>query len=520
MKCGVLVGGVLVLGDLVGAVRLSLLGRSSRSSLRRRGNLSAIGNSTLTNSADIQYTSKITLGGKEYQAMIDTGSADLWVADLDVPNTTDAGLTSSVTYAVGQASGPVKFAPLEFAGYTIDSQAFIEAPPDAQNAEGSGLIGLGPSDGSNIFQDMKQSVTGNPPVDNIFLQNLSAPNILTILLGRSDDPSDQFPGDLTVGETIPGYDDIVNQAKLPVTRVSTSSGTQHWQVLLDQNGITGPDGSVIPVTSGVKSTKNKKQATVVMDSGFTLPQVPKSVSDAIYGRFPGADLMNITGLGSVWVLPCTAEVNISFSFANKTYPVHPLDATLEPSALSLNNVTTSTGDDGCIGAFQPFSFSGATTYDIILGMAFLRNAYMLTNYGDFLEGTTNKGDPYLQLLSTTNDTAEAHSDFVNVRLGGVDTTGTTQLTAAKATPSDTSSGSSNSIFTHRTFYIIVGGAVAGILLLAVAAIIIGRLRRRNRYQSLNNPAPAAATDMYMAAPPGPPVYHPGAYGNPFDHQRR
>jgi hypothetical protein len=445
--------------------------------------------------------------------MIDTGSADLWVADTDVPNTKDAGLTSSVTYAVGQASGPVKFASFEFAGYTIDNQAFIEAPPDAQNALGSGIVGLGPSDGSNIFLDMKNSAAGNPPVDNIFLQNLSAPNILTILLGRSDDPSDQFPGDLTIGETIPGYDDILNQPQLPITLVSTSVGTQHWQVLLDQNGVTGPDGNTIPVTSAVKATKNKQQATVVMDSGFTLPQVPESVSDAIYGRFPGADLVNITGLGSVWLLPCTAEVNISFTFANKIYPVHPLDATLEPSALSLNDMQTPTGEAGCIGAFQPFSFDGASTYDMILGMSFLRNAYLLTDYGDFLEGTTNKGNPYIQLLSITNDSTKTHADFVNVRLGGVDTTGTTPLTSAKATPTD-SSGSSNFFTQHRNLIIIVGCAVGGLLLLAVIAAIFSNLRRKNRYQMLSTPAPAAATDMYMAAPPG---YYPGTYGNPFDH---
>ncbi|KAI0045957.1 hypothetical protein FA95DRAFT_1459550, partial [Auriscalpium vulgare] len=60
--------------------------------------------------------------------------------------------------------------------------------------------------------------------------------------------------------------------------------------------------------------------------------------------------------------------------------------------------------------------------DIILGMSFLRNAYILINYGDFADGTTSKLDPYIQLLPTTN-ISSAHIDFVNVRLNGTDTTG-------------------------------------------------------------------------------------------------
>jgi hypothetical protein len=138
------------------------------------------------------------------------------------------------------------------------------------------LIGLGPSSGSNILQTIDSSV-GNTPLDNIFLQNTSTPNYLTILLGRADDEN-PFPGDLTVGETLAGYDSITSQPHLPVTTVSLSNaGGQHWQVLLDDNGAIGPDGKAIPFTSQVTGTTTPNQATVVFDSGFSLPQVPKYV---------------------------------------------------------------------------------------------------------------------------------------------------------------------------------------------------------------------------------------------------
>lgn len=75
---------------------------------------------------------------------------------------------------------------------------------------------------------------------------------------------------------------------------------------------------------------------------------------------------------------------------------------------------------------------------MVLGMAFLRNVYVLQSYGDFVDGnTTNTADPYVQLLSTTNNTALTHKEFVDVRLGGKESN------ALKLPPPSTSSSSSN-----------------------------------------------------------------------------
>jgi hypothetical protein len=71
------------------------------------------------------------------------------------------------------------------------------------------------------------------PVDNIFLQNTSTPNFISVLLQRSSDPTDKFPGDMTVGEIIPGFEAIDSQPKISVAQVpSADISGQHWQVLL------------------------------------------------------------------------------------------------------------------------------------------------------------------------------------------------------------------------------------------------------------------------------------------------
>lgn len=63
---------------------------------------------------------------------------------------------------------------------------------------------------------------------------------------------------------------------MPITLVVESDYVdQHLQVLLDANGIINADGNPIPIKTAVKQTVNKDQATVVFDSGFTLPQFPR-----------------------------------------------------------------------------------------------------------------------------------------------------------------------------------------------------------------------------------------------------
>ena len=171
-------------------------------------------------------------------------------------------------------AGPILTAKLDFEQFTVQNQAFI-LDTSGNNPRGEGLIGLGPNSGSRIHQVLN-SANGDTPLDRIFRQNASTPNILTIYLGRSDDPTDPFPGDLTIGEPIPGFENVTSMPKLDVTDVKGGSG-QHWQALLDVNGTRGPDGEPIRLTSRVKGG-NKEQLHVVFDSGFSLPQVPKYVS--------------------------------------------------------------------------------------------------------------------------------------------------------------------------------------------------------------------------------------------------
>lgn len=91
----------------------------------------------------------------------------------------------------------------------------------------------------------------------------------------------------------------------------------------------------------------------------------RPVADAIYSRVPNATYVNISAADTpVWTLPCDVELNITFTFAGVSYPVHPLDTVMD----DLRGPLDSSGKPTCVGSFQPMSSN--QPYDIVLGMAF------------------------------------------------------------------------------------------------------------------------------------------------------
>lgn len=207
-------------------------------------------------------------------------------------------------------------------------------------------------------------------------------------------------------------------------------------------------------------------------------------------------------------MPCDVELNVTFKFSNVSYPIHPLD-----TSLSSLGKTDTLGNPVCVGAFQPIQPGAeSSTYDMILGMAFraslcstydsltnrelaVRNAYMLINYGDFVDGASSKtADPYIQLLPLTADAAEKHSDFVQVRLMGVDSTSNFHLLPASVVPPDNNKSSSDNdeSFADKIHpylpYIIAGSALIGVAALIGIAMCIATSRRK-RYRRLQDPAP-------------------------------
>ncbi|RDB14818.1 Aspartic protease 6 [Hypsizygus marmoreus] len=378
-------------------------------------------NLPVSNNGNAQYIGNITLGGVGARVLLDTGSSDLWVAfPKEQPQAKDVGKGVTLAYAVGQASGNVHTTTAQIQSYKVDDQAFLLVGNTSTfssdiHAQGyDGLLGLGPNKGSVIRKKLDGD-TGDTLLTHIWQQTQSEQSYITFLLDRKSDPTDPFTGQLTISELVPGFENITSMPKLDVDTVNRLlSSDQHWQALTDKNnGVIGPDGNAVTVDSIVPGAPDG-QFVAVFDSGFTFSQVPREVSDAIYGRVRGAvyDVKD-----EIWTVPCGQLIQISLQFGGRTYPVHPLD-TVDDNFHRLD----AAGSRVCIGAFQPITsaFSLLGHYDMILGMSFLRNAYTLLDFGSWAAGKS-ADHPYIQLASVT-DAAQARQDFIKVRLGGVDTT--------------------------------------------------------------------------------------------------
>ncbi|OCB83844.1 hypothetical protein A7U60_g9049 [Sanghuangporus baumii] len=473
----------------------------SRNYERNSGRLGKRDPISVKNIANSVYVSNITLGGTAIPVMLDTGSSDLWVTGT-VPNAVDSKKAVELTYAVGKATGDIYFADMTFGNFTVDEQAFLlvndtsSFTSDISSQGYKGLVGLGPNTGSLIRDELdRDDSSGDAVLDRIFQLNQTSSNYITFLLDRKNDPGSTVTGTFTISELVEGYENITSQPKLDIFEVyELTDRDQHWQMYTDVDGVIGPDGQPINSDSIVPKASDGQLVTVV-DSGFTLPQVPRTMSDAIYGRVQGAEWNEEN---EVWTIPCDQMLNISFKFGGVTFPIHPLDASSSDFGL-----TNSAGQEVCMGTFQPITsaFSLLGEYDIILGMAFLRNTYTLIDLGNFVTSAPKgTASGFIQLLSLT-DTQKAHDDFVQVRMGGVDSTGDSKYYLVTASEGQSSPESSSEKKAHlaakvlsRWPYILMGCLLGTAL---IVGYIVWRCCCRRRCQERKKARAAAASGVGM-----------------------
>lgn len=215
---------------------------------------------------------------------------------------------------------------MPFPVLVADSSSFS---PTLQSNGFQGLIGLG-FDTTSVVRDKLGNGAGDTPLSRIFQLNKTTQNFLSLQLNRANDPTDTITGQITVSELISGNESITSQTKLWLKDAFGDSNNQHWAVVTDENGVIGPDGSSISTDSIVRHISGGKMVAV-LDSGFTFSQVPRKMSDAIYGRVQGATYSTQDGL---WKVPCKQNISLSFVFGGVTMPIHPLDVVsndLDPS---------------------------------------------------------------------------------------------------------------------------------------------------------------------------------------------
>jgi len=246
-------------------------------------------------------------------------------------------------------------------------------------------------------------------LDNIFAQNPSGSDYIGISLSRTGDQEGTADGSLTIADYDSNYEAVQNAPKISQFPPNSAA----WTVPLDSFSI---GGKTIPWTSTVTGAPTGK-TIALLDTGTTNILMPEAQVTALYSSIPGAvlapnsqniPLVQFSTTTDVWVVPCTAQVEVVATFGGQDFAIHPLDVTdmqILTSPDGTRNFTV------CVGAFTDIGTIAGGETDALFGDSFLRNVYTAFDFGT---GGSTQGTPFVQMLSQTDPTKSA-ADLINVR---------------------------------------------------------------------------------------------------------
>ncbi|KAH8991661.1 acid protease [Lactarius akahatsu] len=323
-------------------------------------------NLLVNQNADSSYYGSIAIGTPPvaYNVILDTGSADLWVADSSCsancqgiqtfdPSTssTYTNLTEpfSIQYGSGSASGTLATDVVQMAGFQVAKQVLATCDDFSDgllDAPVSGLMGLG-------WQSLSSS--GSIPFwQSLFEGNALDEPLMAFYLTRfvnGTNVADQEPGGVfTLGAT----NTSLYTGQIDYQTVDT---TAYWTLTLtnltvNSNSVTLPSGS-------------GSSSLAAIDTGTTLVGGPAAQISALYAQIPGS----APGTGNYegyYTYPCSTTVNVALSFGGQSWSISPSDFEL-----------TQLSDSLCLGGFFELSSSQSSSSSVswIVGDTFLKNVY-------------------------------------------------------------------------------------------------------------------------------------------------
>ncbi|KAJ7836957.1 aspartic peptidase A1 [Mycena leptocephala] len=327
------------------------------------------GTNLITNQGfDASFFGSLAIGtpAVSFDVILDTGSADLWVAGStckqgcsSVP-TFDPSASStfknesapfSIVYGSGEASGALASETVQMAGFSVSNQVFAvcdEVSNNLLSSPVSGLLGL-------AWQSLASS--GATP----FWETLASGNSwdaplmafqLTRFLNQSNSQQLEAGGSFTMGfvnSTL--YTGDIEYINMP------TSSTSYW--ILPITAMT-VQGNSVSVPSG-------QDSYAAIDTGTTLVGGPPDQIANIFAQIPNSQ----PGTGNYegyYVYPCDTSVTVTLSFGGKTWSVSPGDFLLQEI-----------GRGSCVGSFFSLT-TGDSAPSWIVGDTFLKNVYSVFKY--------------------------------------------------------------------------------------------------------------------------------------------
>ncbi|KAL0576262.1 hypothetical protein V5O48_005706 [Marasmius crinis-equi] len=379
-----------------------------------------------TSAYDQTYVVPLKVGSNQQAVslQVDTGSGDLWIASSSCsscnsaarkydPNSSQSAQSSNVAFTInylrGKASGTIYWDTVNVGGYNVENQA-LAAATDVQEEPLSdkfnGVLGLalprnsvistsippgtsGGRDGAHITSNLfSVSPQSSAPAARFISMTFSRPGSKAIpsLMGIGKHPSNSQIPSITNGTQVKYSTPLASTNaqglsvgnifwKTSVRDITVWVDSQPRVVQLSRSGIGGSGGGgAFP--------------TAVLDTGIPLIFSTRAIADAIYGAVGISRASDgfcecafIVPLRSILTpnppdyMDCKTPLNLTITLDDRPpIPLHPLDLSTEPS----RDATSS----NCVGIIQAADgdLQNAGVADMILGVPFIRNTYMVMAY--------------------------------------------------------------------------------------------------------------------------------------------
>ncbi|KAF5383540.1 hypothetical protein D9615_003749 [Tricholomella constricta] len=353
------------------------------------------GTNLLTNqNSDSSFFGSLAIGTPpvSYNVILDTGSADLWVADANC-NVTCNGVATfnptasstfsttdlpfEISYGSGRASGTLGADTIQMAGFSVSNQTFgiCDSVSDGLlTVPVSGLLGLAfktiASSGATPFW---QALVAGDAWDSPLMAFQ-----LTRFLDDQTAQSLEFGGSFTMG--------FVNNTLFTgdIEYVDLATTASYW--ILPLTSLT-TQGTNLEVPTG-------PEAYAAIDTGTTLVGGPTRYMTEFYAQIPGA----APGTGNFegyYTYPCATDVNVTMAFGGKNWAISEADFRL-----------TQLTQNQCLGAFFDLQ-TGRSAPSWIVGDTFLKNVYSVFRYDPPSVGFAQLSDAALALNSANTPVPSA-----------------------------------------------------------------------------------------------------------------
>lgn len=314
--------------------------------------------------SDTSYLAQVQMGTPptNYLILMDSGSADLWVASENCQSTAGGNCGKhqtlgpkssstfqatqepfSVTYGTGAVNGTKCQDTLVIGNFTLAAHPFGVADTETVDFADDSV----PFDGLMGFAQSTLSQEGNlTPIESLAKAGLVSEAISSFKIPRLADNKND--GELTLGALDPTKFD-------PQTLVNIPNVSQlgFWEAAMDAVTVNGQDAGLQGRTS-------------ILDTGTTLIIAPQNDAEAVHQLIEGSQS---DGQGG-FTVPCQANATVALTYGGRQFNIDFRDIATEP-------VDPNNPDGDCISGISGGNVGGNTEW--LCGDVFLKNAYFSTN---------------------------------------------------------------------------------------------------------------------------------------------